>query len=324
MVNELSPLVVGKHFDRIRKLGDGIYRLKIGSTEILCELGIRIHFTKYIEQSNETDKFAEKVGKELDNAKLKAIKQINNDRIIVFEFDRGQLVFEMFGDGNAILIRDSITITAVKFESWTGREIKSGSPYSPPKNLPSNKLELSDKYVIVSLMKLPLGKEYATEILQRLKIDEKKSGSSLSGNQILALESEINKIKSSPMPLVFFDPIDSTKPVDFSLTTLSKHSKLKTQNFKTLSEAADEYYSRVEKPNPKIVKLLSRLEKQQERLEGLLQEEKEFKVTGDRIYAEYVAVENLLQLAKSGKFEELEKKYNTKIDKKEKTIEVGV
>jgi predicted ribosome quality control (RQC) complex YloA/Tae2 family protein len=106
IVNELTLKVVGKHFNRIRKLSENIYRMKIGTTEIICELGMRLHETMLIEKTEQTDKFVEKAGKELDNARLTSIIQVNKDRIVSFVFDNTSLVFEMFGEGNAILVRD--------------------------------------------------------------------------------------------------------------------------------------------------------------------------------------------------------------------------
>ncbi|MFH1520085.1 MAG: NFACT family protein [Candidatus Micrarchaeota archaeon] len=316
LVDELSPKITGKHFNRIKKLNDGIYRMKIANYEILCELGVRIHLTKYIEQTSETDKFTEKVAKELDNAKLLAITQVNHDRIVLFDFDKAQLIFEMFSDGNAILIRDGKTIAAVKYQSWTGREIKSGSQYSPPKNIPTSGLELSDRYVIVSLMKLPLGKDYVIEALSRAKIDEKKQGNQIDSSEKKKLEYELEKIKKETTPLLF---VDGSKIIDYGLTPMSKYSTFTIQESQTLSDAADEYYSKAEKLNPKLEKLLSRLEKQQERLMELLQEEKDFKANGDFIYANYAIIENIIQLATVGKFDEL----NAQIDKKEKSVTVN-
>ena len=319
LVNELAPRIVGKHFGRIRKLAESVYRMKIGTIEIICQLGVRMHETRYIEKTEETDHFAEKAAKELDNAKLLSLEQLNSDRIIAFNFDCGTLVFEMFGDGNAVLVRGSNTVCAVHYGKWSDREITAGAPYSPPKNVPSTKLELSQKYVIVSLTKLPLGKDYALEALSRAGIDEKKPGISLSEVESRRLESEISKIRELASPFTFYD--QSGKPVDFALAPLTKHRGLETRNFKTLSEAADEYYQNAERPNPKLEKLLGRLEKQKERLIELSEEEKEAKAKGDYIYANYQEVDRILTLAKAGKFEEIEKLYNGKIDKKGKSVE---
>ncbi len=312
MVKELSHLV-GKHFNRMRKIGQNIYRLKIGTTEILCELGIRIHQTMIIESSELTDKFVEKVGKELDNARLLSLEQVNKDRIVAFNFDKGSLIFEMFGEGNAVLVRDGKTVSATTFQSWSDREIKAGAPYSLPKNVPAERIEPSDRYIIVSLMKLPMGKEYVVEALHRAKIDEKAAGTSLSKDDISRLEHEIENIKNNPKPCMF---VDSGKVVDISLSPLSKYEGMDVRSFPTLSAAADAYYPVAERPNPKLEKLMNRLEKQQERLLELRDEEKQYKEAGDLIYGKYQEVESILALAKEGKFGEM------KADKKEKSVEV--
>ena len=323
LVKELSSALVGKHFGRIRKLREGLYRMKIGGSEILCELGVRINITRYIEESKETDKFVEKAEKELDNARLISITQINNDRIVSFDFDKGSLIFEMFKGGNAILVRDGKTVAAAKYESWSDREIKSGSEYRPPKTAPLSKLEVSDKYIIVSLMRLPLGKEYAMEALVRAKIEEKAPGNSLSGNRLMELERAIAQIQSEAKPCAFFDA--GGKMADYSLAKLTKYSSpgtFETKEFGTLSEAADEYHAHAEKPNPKLEKLLDRMEKQKERLAALIEEEKSNREKGDLIYARYQEMEHLLQLAKKGAFEEIDAAYAAKIDKKDKFIEI--
>jgi predicted ribosome quality control (RQC) complex YloA/Tae2 family protein len=318
IVGEIAPKIAGKHFNRIRKLRDNTYRMKIGTVEILCELGVRIHETRYLEEVSETDKFVEKAGKELDNSRLISLEQVNNDRILLFNFDKGKLIFEMFGGGNAVLVRDGVTVCAAKYEKWAGREITVGKPYSPPASVPSTKLEPSDKYIIVSLMKLPLGKDYAVEALARAGIDEKTPGNKLGQADLSKLEKELQDIRSSAKPLVFYD---NDKPADFSLASLSKNSKLEARPFASLSEAADEYYAKVEVPNPEVEKLVRRLEKQKERVQELADEERLSKEKGDYILKHYAEIERLLALAREGKFGELEK-LGAKLDKKEKSFEL--
>jgi len=324
MVQELAPRVVGRHFSRIRKVAEGIYRIKIGDSEILCQAGIRLHETRYIEKSEQTDKFAEKISKELDNAKLISLGQINNDRIIEFTFDRGRLIFEMFGDGNIVLVRDGITVCAYRYESWSDRNIKAGSSYAPPKPSVTEQLEVSDRFIIVSLMKMPFGKDYAAEALSHLGIDEKTPGNQLAPDQINRIEVELRKIRDGAKPVVFYQ---GGKPVDFALVDLARYSKLEKREFASLGDAADEYYANMEQPNPEVEKLMRRLEKQKEHLQELLEEEKANRSQGDYIYAHYVEIERILGLAAAGKFEEIEKIPNQKIkvikiDKKEKSVEV--
>ncbi|MEW6723049.1 MAG: NFACT family protein [Candidatus Micrarchaeota archaeon] len=322
LADELARGLAGRHFNRIRKLKEGLYRMKIGSSEIICELGVRIHFTRYIEEAKEADKFAEKLDKELDNAKLRQVRQLAGDRILSFDFESGEgessLIFEMFGEGNAILARGGKIICAAKYESWSDREIKAGAEYRTPKTAPSEKLEAGPKYIIVSLMKLPLGKDYALEALARCGIGEKTPGSALSGNKLMELERAISGIRESAKPVGFFE---NGKMKDFALAPLSKYATLENRAFASLSEAADEYYSKVEEENPELEKLEERLKKQKERLSALADEEAASRALGDLIYANYAKAEEALALAKAGKFDELEKKFAAKIDRKEKKME---
>jgi predicted ribosome quality control (RQC) complex YloA/Tae2 family protein len=312
IVTELSS-VVGKHFQRIRKLGEATYRMKIGNAEILCQLGVRLHRTKYIEEAGPSDRFVQRLEKELDNAKLLSIEQVNEDRIVAFDFDKGRLILEMFGEGNAVLVREGKIVAAYKSEKWAGREIKPGAEYRPPDMRPATKLEPSDRYIIVSLVKLPFGKEYALEALARLGIDEKTPGNKLSKEQLSGLEVQLNKIRSSAKP---YSLMEEGKPVDFSLAPLSSYPEAK--EMPTLSEAIDEYYAALEGPDERLEKLKRRLEKQKERLKALKEEEKLNRMKGDFIYEHYNEVEEIIESAKKGEFRDW------KADKKEKTAEADI
>lgn len=326
IIAELLPALTGKHMRRIKKLGEGIYRLKIGDREVLAQSGVRLHFTQLIEKSDISDKFAEKAEKELDNAKLIRIEQINQDRIISFVFDKGLLIFEMFGDGNIILVRDGKTVCAERYESWSDRVIKAGEEYHGPRSSTTEGggIELNERFIIVSLSRLPLGKEYAVEALSRAGIDEKTPGTRLSKAQIARLEKEIASIRKDATPYVFYDPKAPDKARGIALAELASYSGYEAKRFASFSEAADEYYSKYEKPNPVFEKLEKRLEKQIERRSELVEEERAFKEKGDFIYSHYQEAESVITLAKGGKFEELEKKHAAKINKKDKSVEIEI
>jgi len=285
--------------------------MKIGTIEILCQLGVRLHKTKYIEEAESSDKFVQKLSKELDNAKLLSIEQLNNDRLISFNFDRGNLIFEMFGSGNVVLVQEGKIISSYKNEKWSDREIKQGAEYSPPKNTPPSELEPSDRYIIVSLVKLPFGKDYCLEALNRLNIDEKTIGNKLSESELTKLKKELENIRDNTIPYGFYE---NEKLIEFALTKLSKYANAK--EFPSFSELLDEFYSNLKTPNEKLEKLNRRLESQEQRLESLKEEEKENKAKADYIYEKYNEAEQIIELAKSGK------EVKGKINKKEKSIEV--
>nr|QNO54432.1 hypothetical protein IPKNHHKO_00006 [Methanosarcinales archaeon ANME-1 ERB7] len=319
IVEELQPLV-DRHFTKISLAGSA-YRMKIGSTSIICEPGVRLHITKYIDKETTLDSFCQKVRKELDNSRLTAVSQVNNDRVILLDFRAGSLYFEMFGKGNIILVQDGKTVSAVKREKWADREIRPGAAYQPPKPSVITELgkALSGKYVAASLMKLPLGKPYVHEILLRARIDEKAPGDKLTKQQVAGLEKELESLKGSLEPLCFYE---GDAPVDFSLARLTAYAGARAESLPSLSEAADEYYFRKKAPeNPELAKLALRLGKQEERLEKLKAEELEKKGKGDFIYERFQEIEKILETASKAGLEDVEKElagYKAKINKKEK------
>ncbi|MBS3068603.1 NFACT family protein, partial [Candidatus Micrarchaeota archaeon] len=168
VIRELQTLI-GKHFENAYSPSDSLLRIRIGGIDIICEPGKRLHITKYIEEG-ELSQFAKILRKELENARLKDVYQHNNDRVIVFSFNNAQLIFEMFADGNAILVKDEKTVAALQYEEWSDRKIARGEQYKFPKsNIKENVNDAinaaNEKYIIVALMQLPLGKDYAADIL---------------------------------------------------------------------------------------------------------------------------------------------------------------
>jgi len=324
VVRELQTLI-GKHFENAYSPSESSLRIRIGGTDIICEPGKRLHITKYIEEG-ELTAFAKILRKELENARLKDVYQYNNDRVIVLDFNNAKLIFEMFANGNAILVKDEKTIAALQYEEWRDRKIARGEQYKFPKsNIKENVTDAigaaSEKYIIVALMQLPLGKDYAADILAKCKIDEKKRASLLSKEEIGWIQEEYEKLRKSNIAYGFYDK----EIVDFGLMKFSKYEKLQVKDVKTLSQALDEFYiTNKEEKNEKIEKLKRRLEEQEKRLAQLKEEEIEKKKVGDYIYEDYEKIEKLLKAAKETDINKIEEKLKVKVNKKEKEIEIGV
>ena len=346
VIKELAQLI-GKHFENVYSVDENRLRIKIGGKDIICEPGKRIHITRYVEDSCELSGFAKNLRKELENARLKDVYQYNNDRVIVFDFNNKKLIFEMFADGNAILVEENTIVAALRNEEWTDRKIARGEQYKFPKsNIKDSVTDAiktaSEKYVIVALMQLPLGKEYALEVLSKCNIEEKKRASSLTQEEISHIQKEYEKLKSAASAYAFYE---EEKIIDFGLMKFSKYKKFsqkflgivnensssnlqynekfQTKECKTLSEAIDEFYFiHKEEKNEKIEKLKRRLEEQEKRLVQLKQEENEKKKTGDYIYENYENIEKILKIAKETDINKLEEKLKVRVNKKEKEIEV--
>ncbi|MEM4359320.1 MAG: NFACT family protein [Candidatus Bilamarchaeaceae archaeon] len=324
---ELKALV-GKRLSKLSKTASG-YRFRIGDSDIICQPPIRIHTTKYIEESEAPDRFVEGVRRELRGRILRGVEQINNDRVLMFDFGEYKLYFEMFAKGNIVLTKDGRTIVALRYEQWADREIRPNHSYIPPKAPPQKiKDVISDKYIIVSLLHLPLGKEYVEELLAATGVQEKTAGISITEGQIKSLEEQLEKMKMNFKPYGFYK---DGKLVDFGLLQFSKYIGLRVQPFASLSEAADEYYweNQVAEEPAEIKKLQMRLAKQQEYLEALKREEEELRKAGDWFYANYQYVETFLSEARAVGLKNLDslmKKYKEirAINKGKKEIEIEI
>ena len=329
VVRELKPLA-GKHFENVYSVGENKLRIKIGGVDVICEPGVRMHVTKYLEEGGELTNFTKVLRKEFENARLRDIYQHNNDRVIVFDFGERKIVFEMFADGNIILTEGEKILMPLHNEEWSDRKIARNEDYIFPKSNIKTTVEdaldvAKEKYVIVALMQLPLGKEYAQDILARCNVEEKKAAKELTVTEIGDMTSAFEKLKKLDGAYAVYE---QEKIVDFCILPFLKYEKLQAKGFKTLSEAVDEFYqeNRQEK-NEKIEKLKRRLGQQEKRLLQLREEEGEKGRIGNFIYENYEKIDKLLVLAKATKPKELGKKLEeigvkAKVEKKEIEIEL--
>lgn len=325
LVRELKKLE-GKHLSNIYRMGQRRYRMKIGSENIIIEPGKRMNTTKYIGENSTPDTFVQKLKKELKNKRILKINQVNNDRIVEFVFDFGSLIFEMFGKGNVVFIRDGKTVTAVEYRKWSGREITRGKEYTPPGSAleKSPRDLLSTKYVVATLSRTTMGRKYAKEVLFRCGIDEKKQGNLLENSEILCIREKRKEIEENAKAVVFYK---NEKPVDFGICSLNEYSEFKAEEKESLNEAVDECYfsEKKEEKSTETEKIEKRLEKQKERLEALKKEEEECRKKGDFIYQKQTEISRLLDGMRNCKPEKIEEKFsvlNAKYNKKEKSVEI--
>lgn len=322
VLDECRERIVGKRIDKFRKVRDNLYRIKIGESEYIIEPGVRFHPTKYIEKTEDKDNLCEKISKEIGNSKVNSIEQINEDRIIEITTNQGSLILEMFGKGNIILVKEGKIAGALKNEKWADREIKPHANYIPPKG-GNKKIEFDDKYVIVSILKAPIGKEYAKAVLSSLKIDEKTSGTKINDEERRKILEEVGQI-SDPKNKKPTAVIEKEGEIVEFYTTDRCVREGEKKYYEKFVEAADDYYFKYKKVNPEIEKLENRLEKQLQRKEELENEAKEFKKIGDWIYENQELIEGLIRNCKNTKgIEEMEKK-GYRVNKKDKKIELEV
>ncbi|MDD5023289.1 MAG: NFACT family protein, partial [Candidatus ainarchaeum sp.] len=272
----------GNRIDKIQEIGEGKFILKIGKERIVVHLGIRMNIENYQEFEIEENNFIQKCRKELKGLKFSGVEQKNDDRVFCFVFEgfetRKELFFEMFGEGNAILVSEGKVVDCYKKEKWADRETRPKEEYKLPKSNVVKKIEeaVSEKYVISCMMRLPLGKKYAKEILKRLDIDERTIGNSLSKSDIDRIDKEIEKMNRELKPIGFFD---KEIIIDYGLTDLIEYNECEKKEYDSLSELIGYYYKNAvqDKKNEKKEKLIKRLGDQEKQLVELKEKEQTYK-----------------------------------------------
>jgi len=96
------------------------------------------------EAKSENKGFALTLNNKLENRQIKHIEQINNEKILLFEFVDSKLYFEFFSNNNIILTdKDNKIISCLLKEEWKDRKIARNQRYILPKNESQNILDYS-------------------------------------------------------------------------------------------------------------------------------------------------------------------------------------
>lgn len=126
------------HIQQLRSVGAEKFVLKIhtknGTHEILIALPSLITQTTHKWKAEENQpSFVNATKKELDNAKIEKVEQEGVDRVLTIHTTQGNLIIELFGDGNLILTDKQNKILAVHAaREWKGRTLKRNHIYKPP------------------------------------------------------------------------------------------------------------------------------------------------------------------------------------------------
>jgi predicted ribosome quality control (RQC) complex YloA/Tae2 family protein len=266
------------------------------------------------------DQFAVHLRKLISNARVESVRQVEFDRIVVIDIMRGeqyQLVIELFGEGNLLLVKDGKIVNCLFSRRWRHREVRPGAEYLFPPNR-FNPLE-SDLQSFTSTIKestsdtirtlatsVNLGGQYAEEICLIAGVDKASDASSLSEEQISTLYRTmmdlVQQIKESSDPRIVFEGEDM---VDVTPVPLVQYSESRTDNHSVFSEAIHEYLGGEPEPleitDKALLKLQRQLEHQRESIEKRKAEAEELSSNAELLYMNYQQVNDLLNLLKSKK-----------------------
>lgn len=285
--NELKNYILGSKIDKIHQPSKNelvfILRTRNGGYRLYLSCdgqSPRVHLTRYnLENPKTPPMLCMLLRKRLCGATLVDIKQVNNDRILMFEFDgtteigdktKYYVICEIMGQRSNIILCDNDykIIDAVKRvdeEKSSVREILPGLKYElPPMQEKCNLFNDSPTYITDEILSYPekmlskailecvegISPIVARELAYRTVFDDKQVGL-LSDIEKERLISEIETIKNeiSNAEFVMLNSVDRI-PFDFSFTNIRQYgNSLTKKSYGSISELLDDFYFEKDKIN---------------------------------------------------------------------------
>src|SRR3989475_1532864 len=344
LVAEWQGLLAG-FTDRVYQAQDEVpLRINVsgeGRKEMYCKGGKWLVGHRREEKRESPGPFAMALRKSIDNARITAIEQRVFDRVSIVRLDKGatfELVFEMFGKGNIVLVQGGNTVAAMRTQSFKGRQIRAGIAYDfPPAG--TNPLELdregfrkavrSAKGQVVKVLASPLnlGGTYAEELCLRAGVAKDAAIPALSDADLDALFTALNNIvvaiEQERRPAVI---LDGERPMDAAPIDLLLHAGKERREFPTFNEALSTYVSSLAAERPaaddSTATLRHRISQLQANLESLRQESMAAEARAIFLYNHFPLFDEMLRAVREGReFEQVQVKA---IDREERTVTVAI
>jgi len=311
--------------------------------DLFVKMGGYIFFSPKVdaEMPAEPSPFAMKLRKALKNRTLRSITQLELDRIAVLTFDppRGsedeiRLYLELFGDGNAILVRGGRIEHAFTSRTWSSRTVKRGEVFSPPPAGPDPFKLTRDEFIRTAdgfeedlvrflIRKINLPPIYAEEVCFRASIDKRSPMGSMDGPTLDRVHAVFNDVlvaveeqkgcmvhfqKGDPTLIepLFMSSVFGMKDIPGAMSRFSKKKAGEGGNYflelPSINQAVESFMFENVAPLPKNERSKGR---GAERLEKLLKsqekamreregETERYRLLADALYMDYRRVEGIL------------------------------
>jgi len=338
LVRELSEAIKGLRLSNIYQLGKNKFLLKLrgpGRTyKLLVDLGAYLALTERdVEVPERPTPFCMGLRKDIRGGRILDVRQHKLDRLLELSISAPggpfRLIFELFGDGNLVLVGPDGRIKRVlRPREMRDRTLRVGEPYRYP---PQPRLdltaagsldlaalrELGDLEVVRGLSRLTgLSGTYAEEALLRAGVEKKKPCSSLTDEELVrigrALSDLLRAILEGPLePAVV---LDGENWIDVVPVRLLRYEGREVLPFRTMNEAVDAYFSRLDAEEARkrtlrglreqLARLEERLRVQEDALRRLEEEKERCSLIGDTIFAHLHELNMLIEALRELREEE--------------------
>lgn len=260
--------------------------------------------------------FAVNLRKYITNARIAAVHQQEFDRIMVLDLEKGptsyQLIMELFGDGNLILVSGGKILNSVHSRKWRHREVRPGLEYAfpPPRfnplrmDAPSFRkafLGSTSDAVRTLATAINIGGQYAEETCLRAGVDKDRKAKSLSTEEVDRLYDSLTLLlqecSSRRRPRVV---LEDGRPVDVVPIPLLQYGDREQKEHGTFSDGIHQYITERapitgEKEDPETQRLVRQLAQQKAAVDKQLAEARAFAEQAEAIYSDYMGTDALLK-----------------------------
>lgn len=262
--------------------------------------------------------FATYLRKYLDNARIGKVRQIGFDRVIEMELLKAdaeyKLIFEIFGGGNVLLVKDGIIDTCLIQKTMRDRKVRPKEPYIWPQPR-FNPIESSEEDFISAFKEseadcvrtlataVNLGGQYAEEVCKRSGVDKTLPAPDVPVEMLSKMYQEVkdivNHVIDVPETTAY---IEDGKIVDFAPIIMTSHDDLENKHFENMSAVIDAFVQQMKDEeeeafiDPEVEKLNRRISKQEETVQEYKERCEELKRKAEALYTDYQKVSQLLEV----------------------------
>jgi predicted ribosome quality control (RQC) complex YloA/Tae2 family protein len=260
---------------RIGYLDKNVFSLKIADRNIIIRLDGWMHSTDGDVELRKIERL-----RWLENRRVQAVSQRGVERIVIFDMGRVNLVAELFGGGNLVLVSDGIIDFVAKEREFRDRKLKVGEPYVMPSEAVNffelDSRDFSDilkqgKFDVVRALAVDMGMggEYAEEVCARAGIDKNLKADAIDDKAAEALYSALLSIRDE-ITLGKGYIISEETPVSVMPVDSVRYSKKEV--FDSFSKAVERYLGIAEKKPDRKDAEMRRAEEELKRVEDTISE----------------------------------------------------
>jgi len=339
--------LVGGYIDKVYQREDEVI-LRInapnrGKTELFSKSGRWLCIHEVENKPESPPPFAQTLRRLLDNARVTSVEQRGFDRIAVFHLEHGggivDLVFEVFGKGNVVAVRNGVTLAAMFPQTFKDRAVQVGEAYVFPRagidplgldreTLARTLRAAKGQVVRVLASVLNFGGTYAEELCLRAVIDKETKVKEISDPQVDALYTALNNIivavDQERRPAVIFR---EGHAIDAAPIELMQYAGLERREFPTFNGALSHYLTVAEPKTATAANIAAKFERriaqQRESMEALREDAMRLEAQAVFLYGHYAVFDELLKAIREGRTPPEHAQIKA-IDRKEHTVTLAI